>query len=64
MTDPQALAMLALRRIHGRVAITIDDHGSHGSDEADAEGLDAAIWTAGDPVAFGRVLRRAVDALG
>ncbi|HEX3146927.1 MAG TPA: tetratricopeptide repeat protein [Gemmataceae bacterium] len=60
MRDPQALAMLALRRIQGRVAIHVDQ-GSNGSDEHDAEGFDPACLTAGDTVALGRVLRRAIE---
>lgn len=58
MSDTQALAMLALRRIHGPVAVPAG-LGTPAADDADAG--DPAGLTAGDRVALGRVLRRAVD---
>ena len=55
MTDTQALAMLALRRIHARQAIpaTVGDGGPEPTSSTDL--------TRGDPITLGRVLGRAVD---
>jgi tetratricopeptide (TPR) repeat protein len=60
MTDTQALAMLALRRVSGRIGVTAHA-GAPIADEPEADLSDPAVLTGGDRVALGRVLRRAVE---
>ena len=59
MSDTQALAMLALRRVQGRIAVT--SRVGPDSDESDTDIIEPTVLTAGDRSALGRVLRRAVE---
>lgn len=60
MTDTHALAMLALRRVQSRISI-LSEAGPQTRGEQENDSLDPTILTGGDPVALGRVLRRAVE---
>jgi len=60
MMDTQSLAMLALRRLHARIAISADV-GAHSNDDSEGEAADPAALTGGDRVALGRILRRAME---
>jgi tetratricopeptide (TPR) repeat protein len=60
MTDTQALAMLALRRVHGRIGVAVHV-GGPAPENTDGDNSDPTILTGGDRVALGRVLRRAVE---
>jgi tetratricopeptide (TPR) repeat protein len=60
MTDTHALAMLALRRVHGRIAVMAGMPSSI-ADETEADATDPTSLTGGDRAILARVLRRAVD---
>src|SRR5262245_13790465 len=60
MSDVRALAMLALRRIQGRLAVSAPV-GPAAADQRPSEGTDPGALTGGDLTALGRVLRRAVE---
>lgn len=60
MTDTQALAMLALRRVSARIGVAVHV-GSQAVEESDSNLPDPTSLTGGDRHALGRVLRRAVE---